>query len=328
MPRVSYRAMIGADLLDRRLLIVSGKGGVGKTTVAAALARGAARGRRRVLLAEVEGRGGVSRLLNLPAPGFEERPTPLGFSITEIAPREALVEYLWMFFGMRALSRTLARARVVEMATDGIPGFRDLMTAGKLYELTEWRRHSGSVRGRSPYDLVVVDAPPTGQLLPLLRAPSAFLDIIRMGRPHRQLESIDRLLRRVAGVVLVAIPEEMSVVETLETADALRDEGIPCRAVIVNRVLPPAFPRGTRTAAHRLRPAALVKILAEAGQEAEEADAASLLQVARAQDDRVRAQQDLISTLSAAGPLSELPFLFTRSFGPAEVDALSRELVP
>ncbi len=233
-----------------------------------------------------------------------------------------------MFFGMRTLSRTLARAKVVEMATDGIPGFRDLMTAGKLYELTEWRRRSGNARGRRPYDLVVVDAPPTGQLLPMLRAPSAFLDIIRMGRPHRQLASIDRLLRRMAGVVLVAIPEEMSVAETLEAADALREEGVPCRAVVVNRVLPPAFPRGTRTAALRLRPAELAAILAGAGGKAGEEDATSLLEAARTREDRVRAQREFVSGLSSAGPVSELPFLFTRSFGPAEVEVLSRELVP
>jgi anion-transporting ArsA/GET3 family ATPase len=320
--------MVGPDLLSRRLLIVSGKGGVGKTTVAAALAGAASRNRRRVLLAEVEGRGAISRLLNLSPPGFEERPTPMGFSITEIAPREALVEYLWMFFGMRTLSRTLARARVVEMATDGIPGFRDLMTAGKLYELTEWRRRSGTARGRRPYDLVVVDAPPTGQLLPLLRAPSAFLDIIRMGRPHRQLESIDRLLRRVAGVVLVAVPEEMSVAETLEAAEALRDEGMPCRAVIVNRVLPPVFPRGTRTAARRLHPADLAAILAGAGLDVEEDAVASSLRAALGQEERVRVQRGFVSALSGAGPVTELPFLFTRSFGRAEVEALSRELAP
>jgi anion-transporting ArsA/GET3 family ATPase len=320
--------MIGPDLLDRPLLIVSGKGGVGKTTVAAALARAAARTRRRTLLAEVEGRGGLARLLDVTPPGFEERPTPLGFSVTEITPREALTEYLWMFFGMRTLSKTLARARVVEMATDGIPGFRDLMTAGKLYELTEWRRRSGNGRGPRPYDLVVVDAPPTGQLLPLLKSPSAFLDIIRMGRPHRQLGSIDRLLRRVAAVVLVAIPEEMSVAETLEAADTLRAEGMPCRAVVVNRVLPPVFARGTRSAARRLQPSELVAVLAEAGQHAAEDGAAELLDAARTQDGKVKAQRERVESLSAAGPVTELPFLFTGSFGRAEVEALSKELAP
>ena len=107
--------MVSADLLDTRLLIVSGKGGVGKTTVATALARAAARSGRRTVLAEVEGRGGIARLLGLPAVGFDERPTPFGFAVTSITPREALVEYLWMFFGMRTLSRTLGRAKVLEI---------------------------------------------------------------------------------------------------------------------------------------------------------------------------------------------------------------------
>src|SRR2546423_15145489 len=101
--------MIGPDLLDRRLVVVSGKGGVGKTTVAAALARGAARTGRSVLLAEVEGRGGISRLLDIAPPGFEEARTRFGFAVTSITPREALVEYLRLFFGMRTLSRTLAK---------------------------------------------------------------------------------------------------------------------------------------------------------------------------------------------------------------------------
>ncbi len=320
--------MIGADLLDRRLLVVSGKGGVGKTTVSAALARAAARTGRAVLLAEVEGRGGISRLLGVPPPGFEEPRTRLGFAVTSITPREALVEYLRLFFGMRTLSRTLARAKVLETATEGIPGFRDLMTAGKLYELTEWRRVPANADGRRRYDLVVVDAPPTGQLVSMLKAPGAFLDILRMGRPHRQLESIDRMVRRHAGIVLVAIPEEMSVAESLDTAEALRAEGMACHAVVANRVLPSAFPKGTRAAALRLEPKALAAILGEAGVEATEEDGAALLEAARAQDGRARAQRDHLAALAGAGPVTELPFLFTPTFGPPEVDALARELVP
>src|SRR5207302_6066732 len=136
-------------LFDRDLLIVSGKGGTGKTTVAAALAMAASRVRRRVLLAEVEGRAGAFELLGVPNPGFEERPTPLGFSVLAITAREALLEYLWLFFRMGTLSRSLARAQVLETVTDGVPGFRDLMVAGKLYELTAWRASSGEARARS-----------------------------------------------------------------------------------------------------------------------------------------------------------------------------------
>src|SRR5213593_2855069 len=156
------------ELFDRTVLVVSGKGGVGKTTVAAACARIAARRRRRVLLAEVEGRDGVARLLGIPSPGFEERPTRFGYSVLSITAKEALLEYLWLFFHMRALSRSLRRARVVDVAAEAIPGFRDAMSAGKLYELTGWRSTSANTHGRTPYELVVVDAPPTGQLLPFL----------------------------------------------------------------------------------------------------------------------------------------------------------------
>src|SRR5438477_11664549 len=126
------------ELFDRSVLVVSGKGGVGKTVVAAACARAAARERRRVILAEVEGRGGVSRLLGLPTYGFEERRTPFGYTVLSITAREALLEYLWLFFRMKSLARSLAKAKVVEVAAEAVPGFRDVMVAGKMYELTGW----------------------------------------------------------------------------------------------------------------------------------------------------------------------------------------------
>src|SRR5947207_13690638 len=105
------------DLFDRSVLVVSGKGGVGKTTVAAACARVAGQRRRRVVLAEIEGRDGVSRLLRVPPPGFEDRRTHFGHAILSITGKEALLEYLVLFFRMRTLSRSLRRAKVVDVAT-------------------------------------------------------------------------------------------------------------------------------------------------------------------------------------------------------------------
>src|SRR5207248_8230470 len=134
-------------------------------------------------------------------------------------------------------SRSLQRAKVVDAAADAIPGFRDVMVAGKLYELTGWRARRG-LHGRTPYDLIVVDAPPTGQLVPFLESASAYRELIRGGRPHRQLDSIDRLIRRDSRLVLVAVPEEMSVAETLETAEALREAGLPEPVIAVNQLLP------------------------------------------------------------------------------------------
>jgi anion-transporting ArsA/GET3 family ATPase len=312
------------DLFDRSVLVVSGKGGVGKTVVAAACARAAARQRRRVLLAEVEGRGGVPRLLGLPAYGFEERRTPFGYTVLSVTAKEALLEYLWLFFHMRTLARSLAKAKVVEVATDAIPGFRDVMVAGKVYELTGWRRaRSGPNHGRTPYDLVVVDAPPTGQLLPFLESASAYRELIRSGRPHRQLDSIDGLIRRDSRLVLVAVPEEMSVAETLETVEALREAGLPEPVIAVNQLLPQPFPKGVRAAGLRLEANEAVGLLAKAGVRTDEHDAEELLRSVRDLEARQREERRYVSRLAKAGPVIELPFLFTPSFGPGEVDELA-----
>ncbi|MCA1844805.1 MAG: ATPase [Actinobacteria bacterium] len=313
-------------MFDRSVLIVSGKGGVGKTTVASACALAAGRKRRRVVLAEIEGRGGLSRLLGIPPPGFEERRTPFGHAALSITAKDALLEYLWLFFRMKALSRSLQRAKVVDVAAEAIPGFRDVMVAGKLYELTTYRSGPGASHGRSPYDLVVVDAPPTGQFLSFLESAGGYGDLIKSGRVNRQLVSIDRLLRKDTRIVLVAIAEEMSVAETVETVDALREAGFPEPTIVVNQLVPSPFPRGTRAAGMRLEQPDVVRLLREAGAEADEDDAGELLQTIRDVDARHREEQRHVARLEKVAPVIELPFLFTPSFGPAEVRALSEGL--
>ena len=314
--------MPAIDPFDRRLLIVSGKGGTGKTTVAAACAVAAARSGKRVLLAEVEGRGGAFDLLSLPRTGFEEKRTPLGFRIVGITARDALIEYLWLFFKMRTLSRTLARAQVLETVTDGVPGFRDLMIAGKMYELTSWRQtsHEAEAKRRPAYDLVVVDAPPTGQVLGMLKAPTAYRGIIRGGRPAGQLVSIDRLFREESRVALVTTPEELAVAETVETADAMRAAGFPDPWVVANRVRAPAFPRGTRAAGMRLTPDDLAERLA-----VDAAAAERLLAAAREEEARSEAERRLLRRLAKDGAPAavELPLLTTAAFGRAEVERLA-----
>ncbi|HEX9377602.1 MAG TPA: ArsA-related P-loop ATPase [Actinomycetota bacterium] len=311
-----------SGLFDRRLLLVSGKGGTGKTTVAAACAMAAARTGRRVLLAEVEGRGGAFDLLELPRTGFEERRTRFGFSILGITARDALLEYLWLFFRMKALSRTLARAQVLETVTDGVPGFRDLMVAGKLYELTAWRATSREREAaeRVAYDLVVVDAPPVGQVLGMLRSPGAYRGVIRGGRAGRQVESIEQLFREYTRLVLVATPEEMAVAETLESTEALAADGFDPPSVVANRVRPPVFPAGTRAVGLRLSPERLRDVLAGAGQEVDGAAAEWLIRAARDEDARVHAEARYLSELRAG---LHLPLVATERFGPREVEGLA-----
>jgi anion-transporting ArsA/GET3 family ATPase len=309
-------------LFDRRVLVVSGKGGAGKTSVAAACAMAASRAVRSVLLVEVEGRDGLAGLLGIEPPGFNERDTPFGFRVLSITPREALLEYLWLFFHMRTLARTLRSARVLDVATEAIPGFRDLMSAGKLYELTEWRDGGRDPR-RPPYELVVVDAPPTGQLVPFMRGPSAFGDLIRVGRPHRQLASIERLLRERSRLVLVATPDEMAVEETMETAGQLHAEGLVLTAVVANRVRPSPFPRGTRAAGLRLTASRLAELGARGGTEPDRDAARAALAAAVAEDARSRAGRRHVLRLREAGPVIELPFLYTATFGAPEVQRLA-----
>ena len=245
-----------------------------------------------------------------------------------ITAREALLEYLWLFFRMGAVSRTLARAHVLETVTDGVPGFRDLMVAGKLYELTLWRSTSREqeARRRAAYDLVVVDAPPVGQVLGMLQAPGAYRGIIRAGKPSRQIESIDTLFREGSRLALVATPEELAVAETLEAEDALAEAGLPAPAVVANRVRPAPFPPGTRAAAGRTTAASFRGTLRDAGCEVGADAAGEVLRLARDEDARVRAEARFLGRLAAHGPVVRLPLLATERFGRAEVEALAAVL--
>jgi anion-transporting ArsA/GET3 family ATPase len=318
--------MAGAPPFDRRVLVVSGKGGTGKTTVAAALAIVAARRGLRTILVEVEGRGGLARLLGMAPPGFAERRGPLGFASMELTAHDALVEYLTVIVGMRRLSGVLRRARVTELATEAVPGFRDVMVAGKLYELTRYRETRAG-QDRRPWELVIVDAPPTGQLVPLLTSPTAYRDLIRVGRAARHVAAIEELVRAEVRVLLVAVPEEMAVAESMETAEAVRELGLPLGPVIANRVLPAVFAKGARSAGLRLTAAVVSDRLAGAGAGLDEASARGLLESGLAEDARVGEQRRRMANLRSTGlPVVELPSLAVPRLGRKEVEVLAGRL--
>jgi anion-transporting ArsA/GET3 family ATPase len=290
------------DLFAHEVLLVSGKGGTGKSTVAAALATFAASGGRRVLLAEIEGRGEIARTLGVPDPGFEERPTPFGPTALSITPREAAVEYLHLYMGMDRVTRRLLRSGFLDQVIEGAPGFRDLLICGKLLEITRVRRSNPRDAGRPVYDLVVVDAPPTGQIAAFLRAPAAFADLIRVGRMKRQAAGIDRLLRTRAGVVLVATLEEMSVVETIEAIPAMAATGVRVAAVVANRVGPPTLPKGTQRAFSELTAAGLAEVATKAGLPLSSNEAEELRGEAEASAKRGRVQARFLKQLRLASP--------------------------
>src|SRR5438132_14306335 len=169
-----------ADLFAHDIVLVSGKGGTGKSATAAAIALAAAETGRRVLVADTEARGAIARLLRVADPGEEETSVQRGLSIVSITPQQAAREYLRLYVGMDRASRALIRSGVLDQFVNVAPGFRDLLLCGKLYELTRERRSNPRDAGRPVYDLVVVDGPPTGQVASFLEAPSVFAELVRV----------------------------------------------------------------------------------------------------------------------------------------------------
>jgi anion-transporting ArsA/GET3 family ATPase len=299
-----------SPLFDRPVLFISGKGGTGKSTVAAALAAVAANDGRRVLLALVEGRAETARALGLPESGFEEVPTSLGFSLLSITSQEAAEEYLQLFSGLHRVRRPLVASGVLDQVVEGAPGLRDLLVCGKLYEITGLRPDGHpKVRPRPRYDLVVVDAPPTGQIAGFVSAPAAFAELIRVGRMRRQAASIAAMLRTKARLALTALPEEMAVTETLEAAPAVAAAGVPVATVLANRSLPPMVPRGARRAFGRLSASDVSATAAGEGVDLSEAEAAGHLDAAIRLERRYRSQRGFLKQLRAAGPVIEIPDL-------------------
>jgi anion-transporting ArsA/GET3 family ATPase len=231
--------------LDRaRLHIVTGKGGTGKTTAAAALALALAAGGRRVLLVEVEGRQGIAQLFDTPPLPYEERKVAVaadGGDVYALAidPEAAVLEYLDMYYRLGRAGRALDRMGALEFATTIAPGLRDVLLTGKTYEATQRRARGGGF----VYDAVVMDAPPTGRITRFLNVNDEVTTLTRMGPIHRQANSIMDLLRSPATVVhLVTVLEEMPVQETVDGVAELGAAGLPVGAVIVNQVRPSPLP--------------------------------------------------------------------------------------
>jgi anion-transporting ArsA/GET3 family ATPase len=219
-------------------VVVTGKGGVGKTTVAAALGLVAARRGLRTIVAEVARRDDVSRALG--GEGIQEEELAPGLHHVSIDPELAMELYLTDQLPS-ALADVLASSRTFSYLAAATPGMRELLTVGKVWELAQEDRRTPGAR---PYDLVVLDAPATGHGVAVLSAPRTFAQVARVGRIARHGRRIDAMVTDPArtGVVAVARPEEMPVNETLALQDALRDEvGLEVGLVIANGVLPRRF---------------------------------------------------------------------------------------
>src|SRR3954453_24189555 len=227
-------------LLDKRLGVGTGKGGVGRTPVAAALGLAAVRAGKRVMVAEVAQQERLSRVFRREGVGYSETELAENFFIMSVDPRHALDEYLGQQIP-GPLSGALLHNRIFEYFVAAAPGVRELTTIGKVWELAQLERKYGST---ASYDLVILDAPASGNGLAMLRAPRTFAEIARVGPIRRRADMIHEFLRdpERTGVVSVALPQEMPVNETIEFRDKLEAEmGMHTDAIVVNQLLPERF---------------------------------------------------------------------------------------
>lgn len=312
-----------SSLLDPRVLLVTGKGGVGKSTVAATLALAGARSGRRTALVEVEGRQTMSRLFATQAWDFTERefrPNLFGISID---PEDSLLEYLDLFYGAGRISKMLVGSSAVEFATTAAPGVRDVLLVGKVKEMERRREPDG----RFSYDLVVVDAPPTGRIVRFLQAPEAAMDLVRVGPIRHQAQAVvDMVLDpQRTRVQVVTLLEEMPVSETLDGLDHLRALGVAVGPLVVNRVREDRLGDSGRKQLKRAKPDQLAAVVATAGTELDQGGAEELLSLghdhASRLDLQARMRERLVERAGVA--LLELPEIFANDFGPDEIVALA-----
>ena len=305
-----------SDLFEKRLVFVTGKGGVGKTTVAAALGLAAARAGKRTIVCEVARQERMSRAFHREGVGPNEAELADDLYAISIDPQRALEEYLEDQLGSRRLAHLMFGNRIFDYFIAATPGARELTSIGKVWELAQLERRN---RRAAPYDLVILDAPASGHGIGMLETPRVFRDAVRVGTIHRQAGQIHSFLTDPArtAVVAVALPEEMPVNETVETQERLDNEmGIKLDQVIVNAVLPERFTNEEAEAIGSANGTHPVPGIAAA------------LRAATSEHERARTQRQQLRRLrrAANAPVATLPYLFEGELDLESFDHLSHEL--
>lgn len=302
-----------------RLLIVAGKGGVGKTVVTAALARAASMAGRSALVVEVEGKSGLPRMFGHPELGYDELVLSKGggpegaaeITARTITPDGALLEYL-EDHGLSRISRRLASSGALDVIATAVPGIRDILVLGKVKQLQR----------AAVADVIILDAPAAGHAINFLRSAKGLLDAVRVGPINTQARDVLELLtdHERCQVVLVTLPEETPVNELVETAFSLEDEvGVGLGPVVVNGVYDPVPNLDADP----------VVAAAEAGVSLLDGEAEALAAAADFRSHRIELQRHQIDRLSDRLPLPQvrLPFLFEAEMGTDEIDVLARSVL-
>jgi anion-transporting ArsA/GET3 family ATPase len=311
------------ELLDRRLVFVTGKGGVGKTTVAAALALLAASQGRKTLLCEVDAKGNLSDFFETGPTRFEEREIQPNLWAMSMDTEASLKQYLSLQLKLPLVARIGPLARMFDFVATAAPGVKEIVTVGKLaWEVRE-----------NHYDLIVVDASPTGHIIGQLAAPQAINELVQVGLVRQQTGWMLDILgdSAVTGLVIVATPEDMPVSETIELAGRVEKEtNVDLAGIVVNRVLPELFGRGEEEVFERLdEPDALTELDELVAGRAEPLFQAARLAVTLRRT-RAGHLERLRESVDARVPLLYVPYLFVRSHGLRSTrqvaEALSAEL--
>jgi anion-transporting ArsA/GET3 family ATPase len=304
-------------LLDRRLIFVTGKGGVGKSTVATALGLMASRHGLRTIVAELAAQDRVRQAFEQEAHTFKEVELAENLFTISIDPQHAMEEYLRVKTG--AVGQALGNSRLFHAFAMATPGMRELLSIGKVWELSQHERRTDDA---DAYDLVIVDSPAAGHGVGILRTPRSFAEIARVGPIANQAGSIAATIadRAFTAVVAVSAAEEMPVNETLWLRDALAEENLPLDATIVNARYPRRFS------------ATELVTLEKAQRRTRSTLAGAALRAALSEHARAETQDEQLTRLreGLGTELAELPYLFTEQVGPAELeqlaDVLEREL--
>lgn len=301
------------QLLNLRFVTVVGKGGVGKTTVAAALAVAAAKRGKRVLIAMCNTKERISQLLEVPPIGATNQRVLPGIDAVNMSPKVALEEYGMMVLKVRALYRAIFENRLVSAFLRGTPGIEAWSMLGKA----QFHAYETLPDGRPRYDMVILDSPATGHGLEMLRVPRVLLDVAPPGLLRREAERAWELFSdpKRAGALLVTLPEDMPASESIELYTALTEElKLPVAGLAINSVMPVLFNPSERA------------FLAQAVRETKTSDLTfSLIQAGRRRTERERVQTESIERLAKALPLHryELPQLVVPEVKRAGVEQLA-----